>query len=260
MIVSWASAHGSPGTTSWALLTAAGWPASVDVERVVVEADLDGGVLGARYGLGVDPGVVSLIAALRRNDGEPVPVEEHGRAAGSGLWLVPGPETGEQARAVWAGTAADVADRLAADARVWLVDAGRVHSSSVTLPLVQRSRLTVLVCRTGPEDLVQVPARVATLAAHSPTVGVLVVGKVSYTTAELGEFFGTATVWRAGASDDVAAIGGAVLSPGRARRSWVWRTALDVAAQIAQVVHTHGDEPGRVRTNGDRPAVAEVGR
>ena len=29
------------------------------------------------------------------------------------------------------------------------------------------------------------------------------------------------------------ALAGAVLSPGRARRSWVWRTALDVAAQIA---------------------------
>ena len=37
-------------------------------ERVVLEADLSGGVLGARYGLGVDPGVVSLIAALRRSD------------------------------------------------------------------------------------------------------------------------------------------------------------------------------------------------
>ena len=30
----------------------------------MLEADLDGGVLGARYGLGADPGVVSLIAAF----------------------------------------------------------------------------------------------------------------------------------------------------------------------------------------------------
>ena len=64
MIVTLASVRGSPGVTSWALLLAAAWPAAVDAERVVVEADLDGGVLGARYGLGVDPGVVSLIAAL----------------------------------------------------------------------------------------------------------------------------------------------------------------------------------------------------
>jgi len=124
MIVTWVSVRGSPGVTSWALLVAAAWPAAVDEERVVVEADLDGGVLGARYGLGVDPGVVSLIAALRRSEGLAVPVEDHGRRAGEGLWLVPGSETGEQARSVWAGTAAVVADRLAADSRLWIVDAG----------------------------------------------------------------------------------------------------------------------------------------
>jgi MinD-like ATPase involved in chromosome partitioning or flagellar assembly len=258
MIVAWASVRGSPGATSWALLAAAAWPAAVDPERAVVEADLDGGVLGARYGLGVDPGVVSLIAALRRSDGRSVPVEEHGRPVGPGLWLVPGPESGEQARSVWAETAAAVAERLAVDDRVWLVDAGRVYGRSVTVPLVQHARLTVLVCRSGPEDLVQVPARVATLAGYCESVGVLVVGKVPYTAAELGEFFGTTPVWRAGAADDIAGIAGAVLSPGRARRSWVWRTALDVAGAIASHVHDHGSPPAE-SLNGDR-ARSEVGR
>ena len=131
MIVTLASVRGSPGVTSWAVLIAAAWPSAVDAERVVVEADLDGGVLGARYGLGVDPGVVSLIAALRRSEGLAVPVGEHGRPVGLGLWLVPGPESGEQARSVWADTAAVVADRLADDDRLWLVDAGRAHGSSV---------------------------------------------------------------------------------------------------------------------------------
>jgi len=258
MIVTWASVRGSPGVTSWALLVAAAWPAAVDEERVVVEADLDGGVLGARYGLGVDPGVVSLIAALRRSEGLAVPVEDHGRRAGEGLWLVPGSETGEQARSVWAGTAAVVADRLAADGRLWIVDAGRVHGGSVTVPLVQRSRLTLVVSRSGQEDLVQVPARVAALRAHCADVGVLVVGTAPYTTGELGDFLGTPAVWRVDAAVDLAAVAGAVLSPGRARRSWLWRTALDVAAELASRVHADPAEPDP-SANG-HPAAAEASR
>jgi hypothetical protein len=249
MIVTWASVRGSPGVTSWALLVAAAWPAAVDAERVVIEADLDGGVLGARYGLGVDPGVVSLIAALRRSEGLAVPVEEHGRPAGEGLLLVPGPESAEQARSVWTGTAAVVADRLAEDARLWMVDAGRVNGGSVTLPLVQRSRMTLVVCRSGQEDLVQVPARVAALRTNCPSVGVLVVGKVPYRTDELGNFFGTTEVWRVDAADDLPAVSGAVLVPGRARRSWMWRTALDVAAELAGRVHADRSEPDP-RANG----------
>jgi hypothetical protein len=259
MIVTLASVRGSPGATSWALLAAAAWPPAIDARRVVFEADLDGGVLGTRYGLGVDPGVVSLIAALRRSDDGTVPVEEHGRPAGQGVWLVPGPESGEQAQSVWAGTAAGTAERLADDDHVWIIDAGRVHSGSVTMPLVRRSRLTVVVSGAAPEDLIQVPTRVAALAAQCESVGVLVQGKAPYTTAELGEFFGTTAVWRAGAADDIAAIACAVLSPGRARRSWVWRTALEVAEGIAQHVHA-SSRRFVVSGNGDRPVVDEVRR
>jgi hypothetical protein len=235
MIVSLASVRGSPGVTSWSLLLAAAWPTESGRERVVVEADLDGGVLGARYGLGVDPGVVSLIAALRR-DGE-IPIAEHGRAVGAGVWLVPGPESAEQTRMVWMGTADAVAAQLAADGRVWLVDAGRVHAAALTLPLVARSAVTLLLCRSRPEDIVQVPARLATLGSET-TVGVLVVGQCDNGRDELCEFFGTPVVWTVAASDELAAIAGAVLSSGRARRTWVWRTALDVAAAAAELVET----------------------
>jgi hypothetical protein len=69
VIVTVGSVRGSPGVTSWALLLAAAWPAEFDVERAVLEADVSGGVIGARYGLGVEPGAVSLTAALRRTEG-----------------------------------------------------------------------------------------------------------------------------------------------------------------------------------------------
>ena len=243
MIVTLGSIRGSPGVTSWSLLLAAAWPSSYGVERVVLEADVSGGVLGARYGLGVDPGVVSLIAALRRSDDRTLVVDGHGRRAGDDVWVVPGPETGEQARAVWSGTAEGVAARLAADERVWLVDAGRLDSASPTLSLARRARLSIIVCGSSAEDLVQVPARVATLAQHAAAVGVLVVGKVRHSVVELVEFVGTDAVWTVGASDELGALAGAVVAGGRARRSWVWRTAVEVAAEVAEIAHSPVTDP-----------------
>jgi hypothetical protein len=187
--------------------------------------------------------VVSLIAALRRASG-PVPVAEHGRAVGS-VWLVPGPEGAEQARSVWASSAATVADRLAADGRLWVVDAGRLNAANPALALAGVSAVTLVVSASRPEDLVQVPSRVAALSAGG-RVGVLAVGS-GYRAEELAEFTGTPLVWTVDASGDLPVIAGQVLAPGRARRSWLWRQALDVAAAIAAALVA------------PRPAAVEVG-
>ncbi|MGD9702819.1 MAG: hypothetical protein AB7L17_11030 [Ilumatobacteraceae bacterium] len=237
MIVTLGSVRGSPGVTSWCLLLAAAWPEELGRERVVLEADVDGGVLGARYGIGVEPGAVSLIASLR-HAGDEVPVGEHGREAAPGLWLVPGPESSEQAGSVWSGTAAQVAARLAQDDRVWLLDCGRLSPSKSTIQLAEWSNLALVVCRAGPEDLVQVPRRVAAIQQHAATAGVLVIGKPPYDKHELAEFFGTASVWSVAESDDLARMAGHALAPGRARRSWLWRSAVEIAAEIASLAAT----------------------
>jgi MinD-like ATPase involved in chromosome partitioning or flagellar assembly len=233
VIVTVGSVRGSPGVTSWSLLLAAGWPATLGGERVAVEADPDGGVLGARYGLGVEPGVVSLLVGLRRSSG-PVEVVSHGRQVG-GVWLVPGPETGEQARTVWASSAAGAAERFAGDDRLWVIDAGRLHSSNPAVVFVERSVITVLVSGARSEDLVQLPARVAALSAVG-RVGVLVVGRSGYPKEELVDFLGTGLVWSVDANRELPQLAGQLLAPGRARRSWLWRQAVDTAAAIAAAV------------------------
>ena len=204
---------------------------------MVVEAATDGGVYGARYGFGVDPGVSALAAAVRRERMlASVDVGEFARPVADGVWVVPGPESGEQATAVWSspGTAAAIGAAAAGDdGRVWLVDAGRVHAGSVTFPLAASASLAVVLCSGWPAELVQVPARVAGLQRAAGSVGVMVVGKTDYGVGELAEFCGTGVVWQVPASADVVQIAGAVLSSRRARHSLVWRSALDVAADIA---------------------------
>jgi hypothetical protein len=109
-----------------------------------------------------------------------------------------------------------------------------LDAGSVVLPFAWSAVLTVLVCGPATEDLVQVPSRVAWLQAHGARVGVLVVGAAGHDTVELGDFFGTRLVWSVRADTDLTRVVGAVLSGAtKARRSWAWRDALDLAASMA---------------------------
>ena len=232
MIVTVGSVRGSPGVTSWSLLLAAAWPAESAAERVVLEADPDGGVLGVRYGLGVEPGAVSLLAALRHTLSS-VPVEDHGRHLGD-VWVVPGPEAAERARSVWSSSAEAAAAHLVSDDRLLLVDAGRLHSANPSRVFVGSSVMTVLVSGRRLEDLVQLPSRIASLPPTSGGIGVLVVGKSGYDRAELADFVGISELWTVDHHADLVELSGQLLGGGRGRRSWLWRQAVDVARAIAE--------------------------
>ena len=56
-VISLASVRGAPGVTTTAVLLA-----STFTDGLVVEADLDGGVLAVRYGLGREPGLTTFAA------------------------------------------------------------------------------------------------------------------------------------------------------------------------------------------------------
>ena len=238
MIVSLASIKGAPGVTSWTVLLAAAWPAAHASERVVLEADPDGGALAARYGLGVEPGVVSLIASARRAAVGSVAVEPHARVLGEGVWVVPGPDSGEQARSVWASGGETLAGHLAADDRLWLVDVGRLDLAGQAAALVERSALCTLVVSERPEDLVRLPPLVDALADRGVTAGVLVCGGMAYKVDDVVEFAGTPHVWHVARIDDLVAVASGAPQGGRARRSWLWRSAIEVAARMADVVAT----------------------
>ncbi len=235
MIVTLGSIRGAPGVTSWSLLLAAAWPNDPEVERVVLEADLAGGVLGARYGWGVDPGVVSLISRLRRDEGGLAsPIDKSARLVGDGVLVVPGPETGEQARSVWRTDTALVAGRLAEGAQVWFVDVGRFDGTSPSVGFVDAAAATIVVCGGRPEDLVQVPPRIRATKSRCGHVGLLVTGPCSYSVDELAAFSGADAVWLARETDDLAEAAGTALTESRARRrSWLWRQALEIAAELS---------------------------
>lgn len=231
MLITLSSVRGAPGVTSWAALLGAAWPPETGQERVLLEADCAGGVLGARYQLGVEPGALTLIASARRNDGVPPP-DHYARQLDQGFWVVPGPEVAEQAVPAWTSGAADLAAKLAADDRLWVADVGRLGPGSPLRPLADHAVLNLVVSGPATEDIVQLPARVESLADRGPT-GIVIVGRPPYEFDELRRFLGVSALWIVPADDALPQMVLKVIEGGRARRSALWRAAIDVAADIA---------------------------
>jgi hypothetical protein len=249
MLVTVSSVAGAPGATSWALLLAAAWPAGGAPCRVVVEADCAGGVLGARYRVGVDPGAMTLISACRRDDGSALEAADHGRRLADGLWLVPGPEVADHAVAAWSSGAGDVAHRLVDDPRLWVVDGGRIGPESPLRPLTEAAVVNLVVSRPEVEDLLRLPGRLVTLGGTSMAAALLC-GRPAQDRRELHRFLGGAPVWIAPRSDRLPQVAGAAVGGGLARRGPVWRAAVELAAELATLVARPPDAADPARRSG----------
>lgn len=238
MILSVSSIGGAPGATSWACLLAAAWPAELATDRVILEADTDGGVLGSRFGIGVEPGAPALISMMRRSDGERLELELVGRRIDDRVWVIPGPESAERSLQLWsgAGVTESIGDLAATDDRLWIVDVGRASAAGPLAPMLSLASMSLVFTRAEHDALVQVKSRVAALARMGCVVGVVVVGKPAFPIDELKAFFGTQRAWIVEDSRHAVAASRQVWSERRVRRSLLWRSAVTVAADAAEVV------------------------
>jgi hypothetical protein len=66
-------------------------------------------------------------------------------------------------------------------------------------------------------------------------VGVLVVGRPQHSLDELAGFFGSGQVWQTNQDETAVTVAGDAMTAGRARRSWVWRSAVTIAADVAAI-------------------------
>jgi MinD-like ATPase involved in chromosome partitioning or flagellar assembly len=234
VIVALGSVRGSPGVTSWTMLLAAAWEQeSVDRGRVVLEADPDGGVLAARYGVGVDPGAITFAASHRRGVGEWLEVAEHSRDLGSNVMLIPGTESADRASSMWRDAAPTTASAIAANSRFdWFVDCGRFRPESPSLAFTEVAALTILVVGPMIEDLLQLPATLRLLQPRNGKVVTMVVGKPAHRLQEIKDFLRSEHVFLAPSSRILPAETAAIISTNRARRGWLWRSALTLVAEL----------------------------
>lgn len=165
-IVSLGSVRGAPGVTATSLLLASTRP-----DAVVVEADLDGGVLAIRYGLGREPGLTTF-AAGRSDDGTGDAWRAHAQDAG-GIAVLVGPETPAAAASLWRTAGERITHQLVAADGIAIVDAGRLRAP---VPIVTASDLLVLLVNPIAEQLVGLTHLVPTL--HQAVRGQVVVALV----------------------------------------------------------------------------------
>lgn len=147
------SVHGAPGATTTAVALAGCFTGSV-----LVEADCDGGVLAARFGMTREPGVVTL--AADREVGAAGRVLSHSHPAPGGVPVVVGPESADHATWLWRSAGAQLAAALHGHDGVVVVDAGRLRPAAPTIDRFGEA-LTLLVTRPRADELAVVAARLA---------------------------------------------------------------------------------------------------
>jgi hypothetical protein len=232
------SQSGSPGVSVWSVLVAGLWPSDDTLERVVVEADVDGGVMGARYRL--DSKTDQLIAAAPRWDGEAssVDVAQFSARVSDRSWLVPGPRSPESASRLWraADGARSVAALAAMDRRVWLFDVGRARPDGVLAPVFDEAACVVLFVRGAAEELAKVRSRLAALKRTGAHVMVAVTGSTDHGHAEVTEFLGSPHVHFLPDDGHLIDDSRQVWSGRRNRRRSVWAAGSSLAAAISEVL------------------------
>jgi hypothetical protein len=178
-IVALGSARGAPGTTTIALLLAAAMSA------VVLEADVSGGVLATRFGLGREPGVTTLLAEARTG-GSPVDWRSHAQSAGGVAALV-GPDSAEVARSLWERSGDRMAAVVAGLDTTVVADLGRMVDP---VPLTGRIDVGIVVVAPRADHLVSATHRLVAMRRAARASGVVVAGDGPYRAAEVADSLG----------------------------------------------------------------------
>lgn len=178
-VVTLASVRGAPGVTTASLLLA-----STFADGLVVEADLDGGVLAIRYGLGREPGLTTFAAA---GPGSGIGWRAHAQDAG-GVAVLVGPDAPSSSAALWRTAGERITRELVASDGVAVVDAGRLRSPS---PIIIASDLLAILVHPVAEQLVALTHLLPMLPqAVRKQVGVVLVGDGPYRSADVERSIG----------------------------------------------------------------------
>jgi MinD-like ATPase involved in chromosome partitioning or flagellar assembly len=174
-VVALGSIKGAPGVTTVVLALASVWPAERGV--LVAETDPDGGVLAVRRELGLEPGLVTLAAAVRRGDGATSP---HTQPVGDGVRAIVAPPSAEQTRAALSAAGERLWRAIDAEAGDVLADCGRLTVASPVLAIARHAAITLLMARPRLDDIALLRERISVLRQEGVDPHVLLRGDGPY--------------------------------------------------------------------------------
>ena len=235
-VLSLISAHGSPGVTTTALALGATWPEHRSC--LLVEADLSGGVIAARFGLGDAPGASSLAAAARRGLDHDSLWENAQRLPG-GLAVLVGPASPEEAHAVWRDLASELTAWSGAHPETdVIVDGDRVAGRSPSqAPLLAAGTVRVVV-RPSVDQLRPAAIRLEALESSGVDASLLLVGDQPYGAYEVATTLGVSVMgvvaWDPNTASVLTGTPGALRD---LRRTPLVRSATTLATGMAPRPH-----------------------
>lgn len=232
-IIAVGSAKASPGATSLSVGLGLTWEPTTGRRAVLVEADGDGGVLAARFGLAQAPSLIELSGTVRHE----LTIER----LQSGCQLLAGqlpalvaPGCGEATTSVLgllAGRLADGLDLL--DDIDAVVDIGRIGSRSPANELIRRCDLLVLVARPQFDHLVPLVHQARRVIAHEIPTALVCVGDRPYPPTEMAKASQLDLLGVMAHEPRVAqALGGGLPTGRRHRRLLLWRTLAELVHRI----------------------------
>jgi MinD-like ATPase involved in chromosome partitioning or flagellar assembly len=184
-LICFASQKGSPGTTATAIAVAAALKVSNGRRKVLVEADATGGTLAIRYGLAVEPGLLTLAAAVRGGldvDG----LWQHAQELPGGLPVVVCPDGSDQVHAAMSASGALLGRYLDELAGVDVIcDVGRLAPGSPSLDFVAHASALLMVARPTAEQLQPAARKMISLRPQVRNLGWVLVGRKPYGAAEV---------------------------------------------------------------------------
>jgi hypothetical protein len=232
-IIAIGSAKASPGVTSLSVGLGLSWEATTGRPAVLVEADSDGGVLAARFGLALTPSLVEL-SGTARHELTINRLQSNSQLLAGQLPTLVAPSCGETAALVLSPMVGRLADGLSRFDEVdAVVDVGRIRSDSPSAELIKRCNLLVLVARPRFDHLVPLAHLARRLISLEIPAALVCVGDRPYSPTEMAkasqlDLLGV----MAHEPRVVEALGGGLPANRRHRRLLLWRTLAELAHRI----------------------------
>lgn len=185
-LICFASQKGSPGATAAALAVTASLKMANGRRKVLLEADTTGGTLAIRYRLPVEPGLLTLAAAVRGGLDNSEGLWRHAQELPGGLPVIVCPDGPEQVHAAMAAGGAQLGRFLNGlrDVDV-MCDVGRLSPDSPALPFVAEASAVLMVARPTAEQLQPAARRMLMLRPLVSNLGWVLVGQKPYGPADV---------------------------------------------------------------------------
>ncbi|WP_419918545.1 hypothetical protein [Candidatus Poriferisocius sp.] len=232
-IIAVGSAKASPGVTSLSVGLGFLWESTTGRQAVLIEADSDGGVLAARFGLSLAPSLVEFSGAIR-HEVTIDRLQRNSQLLAGQLPALVAPGCGETTSLVLGSISKQLVDGLDHLKEIDLViDIGRVRPYSPTTDLVRRCDLVILVVRPHFDQLVPLVHQARRMIAQNIPTALVCVGDRPYPPTEMAK---AAQVDLLGVMAYeprvVQVLSGGFPSNRRHRRLLLWRTLNELVHRI----------------------------